>query len=99
MVKCGAMLKVIICALLIRVLGGRKVVPIGQLRGDNLVPTFQICYHVELAFSSFTLASILATTGQFIMVPNCSTGPLKCKTKLYLKIYWFGLCENAWFPW
>ena len=33
--KCGVMLNVIICTLLILVLGGRKVVPIGQLKGDN----------------------------------------------------------------
>ena len=38
-------------------LRGRKVVHMGQLRGDNSVPTFQICYYVELAFRSFTLAS------------------------------------------
>ena len=68
--KCGVMLKVIICTLLNQVLGGRKVVPMDQLRGDNSVPIFQICYHVELAFSSFTLASnlaSLASTGHFLM--------------------------------
>ena len=36
------------------------MVSMGQLRGDNSVPTVQICYRVELAFSSFTLESILA---------------------------------------
>ena len=33
--KYGVMLNVIICTLLILLLGGRKVVPMGQLRGDN----------------------------------------------------------------
>ena len=32
-------------------------------------------------------------------MPNCSVGPSKCEMKFSYKINWYGLCENAWFPW
>ena len=68
--KCGVMLKVMICTLLIRVFGDEKVCLRVKYRGDNLVPTLYVCYHVELAISSFTPASYSAditNPGQFQM--------------------------------
>ena len=35
----------------------------------------------------------------FSWVPNCSLGPPGWETKVSSKIFWFGLCEIAWFLW
>ena len=32
-------------------------------------------------------------------MPNCSVGPSKCEMKFSSKEIWYGLPENAWFPW
>ena len=35
----------------------------------------------------------------FKFMPNCSMGPSECETKFSSKEIWYGLRENAWFPW
>ena len=40
-----------------------------------------------------------AIIGPFKFMLNCSMGPSKCEMKLSLKVIWYGLRENAWFPW
>ena len=40
-----------------------------------------------------------ALLGPFKFMPNCSVGPSECETKFSSKEIWYGLRENAWFPW
>ena len=40
-----------------------------------------------------------ALLGPFKFMPNCSVGPPECEMKLSSKEIWYGLRENAWFPW
>ena len=39
-----------------------------------------------------------ALLGPFKFMPNCSVGASECETK-FSKEIWYGLRENAWFPW
>ena len=40
-----------------------------------------------------------ALLGSFKFMPNSSVGPSECETKFSSKEIWYGLRENAWFPW
>ena len=40
-----------------------------------------------------------APQDNFSWMPNSLLGPPGCETKVSSKFFWFGLFENAWFPW
>ena len=40
-----------------------------------------------------------ALLGPLKLMPNCSVGPSECETKFSSEEIWYGLHENAWFPW
>ena len=43
--------------------------------------------------------SLPCTTGYFLMGAKLFIGTPKVQNKVVLKINWYGLCENTWFPW
>ena len=74
--KCGIMFRVIIHSLLIRVFGVVNWCLLVVLRGDNVVPIFQICYicNMKYAFSSlykWSTTGSLVKQGRRISVAVC----------------------------